>query len=341
MLREVRSNLLGPIILPFEITITGGVPSVLSGVGDIITVTDVSLGRTQLTYKLGYGRGGLAFASRTGTSNTAGGYPYRVSGGDLANSQDFLTVDNGASLEDSNLNGFILNYNSSSQTIVKSQSVRCTRSGARIIGGKFLGSSATVSVGSKDFSITRTATGAYTIGFKNAFGNSNVVVLLTPIGTADIAHRIVTRNAAGCTITTFTGSTNAAADADFYLIVLGQDTRNLQGVGKSFVFNSQRKPRLVALQVDGSATPSILVNSAYGTVAESGSGTGDFTVTLRAPHVFARAPIIACLSDNRKPTVVSASASAVRVQTLTSGGGLADTGGTNILMLGSDDSSEY
>lgn len=342
MLRPIDSHNLGLRILPFDLAYAGGVPVVNGGVPvDFSSITDNGTGDATFNIDRGFQREEMLFASRTGSPTTPGGYAYAdaVSG----NNKIKVVADDGAgSGEDADTNGLIVGFDSDLTYLVKKHQVRSSIRRSRMIGGIFLGATAVVSVGKSDFTIVNNDVGEYTITFRKPFSAGiTPIVLVTTVGTTELSHVVVSRTVAGCVLNFFDTS-GVAAEADFHMIVLGTDMASAPRGGNSLVLNSQRKPKLIALRVSNAATPAINIHSEYGTVADSGLGTGDKTITLGASYAFGRTPvcILAPHGATGNSSIVSASASALRLQTFNAAGSLADIA-CQVLMLGSDDSVEY
>lgn len=339
MLREVKNKHIKPRIVPFEVTTTASTATVDIGYGDY-TATRTGTGAATLTHRQGFSRSGLIFLSNSqaasyyacynSATNTSSAFPVAI------------FTDAGVAAE-GNASGFCFGWDSSDLSISKAQRVAATQDAPRIIWGKITGSSGAVTIGSSDFSCTRTGTGAYTITFKKAFGKPPCVKVTCSSSGPHRREFISAVTAAGCTVATG-NSVPAAADSDFYICAIGTDGRSDSARGRLPLENSQRKPRIVAGQVTmASGTPSISIGRATGgadLITLVDNGAGDFSVTIA--DSFIREPAIFTTTTTQNTQVHSYTAGVVRITTVAANGNNTDVDGvTNIFIIGSDDAAEY
>lgn len=226
------------------------------------------------------------------------------------------------------------------------QKVKSSLRETTIVGGQIAGATGTVNIGKRDFSVTRTAQGAYTVTFLRAF-SQNPVILMTPIGGAVRDLRVTSRSASGCTIEC-ADATPALQDVTFNIVVVGTTIRDQHYGAFRPARNTQRKPRILAGSVSisgGNPVFTSLVNSSSGfndiftTLTKQSSG--DFSVNYLTS--FKREPIVIASSFNAARCRLSTSSSTgVRIQSYSSSNTLTDPGvGYNFFVIGSDDVSEY
>ena len=139
-------------------------------------------------------------------------------------------------------------------------------------------------------------------------------------------------------------ATGTLSDFDFYIAVIGQDTRSDAGRGRSPMTCSQRLPRIVACEITNTGgTPAITIGGATGGVDFTNmtdNGAGDFSVTMTNP--FKREPAIFTMTTSQRSQVHSYTAGVIRVLTKAANGTNTDVNGvTHILAIGSDDSTEF
>ena len=229
-----------------------------------------------------------------------------------------------------------LGFNSSVTTLCMNQRVESTKVRSRVIFGKMGSTTATVTIGASDFGITRSSAGVYVVTFKKAFSRTPVVVCCGVAALASVKAPVISaKSATGVTVTCSTEA-GAATDSQFYIAVFGQDTRDEQGGRFRYLQNSQRKPRMLGARVLV-AGPTVSVGSEDFTIVKN--GPGDFTLTILRP--FKREPIVIGASRSNRFQCYSATASTISINTLAAGGGSADSTSFDIIVIGSDDPSEY
>jgi len=234
-------------------------------------------------------------------------------------------------------------FNSADLSLCQNQKVASSGNAERIIYCRVTGSSGAVVFGATDFRVTKTATGTYSVVFRRSFSQTPTVIP-TGISTAGAADgRVTNLTAEGCTITMAAASTTPS-DLDFYLVVVGQDSRSDAGREKSSIQSSQRKPRIVVGQITNTGgTPTLTVGGATGGIDFTNltdNGTGDFSVTIASP--FARQPAIIVSSTGQRANIHSFSNNIIRMQTRAGNGTLTDlTGVTSFLCIGTDVNEEF
>lgn len=337
MLRQVVNKHFHPRIVPFQVTVGASTASLDIGYGDF-TVTRTGTGSGTLTLREPFHRNGLFFATQ---GTVSGGYAALDSATSSKSSFPFAIYDNGGSVANGVIEGFCFGWDSADLSHCKPQRVLSTICAPRMIWG-VVSSAGVVTVGKSDFSVS-VASNVFTVTFKRAFPVTPVV-MVTPLFNGDSAPRVTSKSGAGCTVTLAPASGTATA-RDFSIIVIGNDARSDAGKRRAIVENSQRKPRIVALEAtnaSGSWAPTIgaaIGGSDIG-APYTDQGAGDFSIVLATP--FVRQPAVVVTTTTQKPQVRSYSANDIRITTKNSSGTNADVDGvTHALMLGSDDVSEY
>ncbi len=341
MLREVICKHIKPRIVPFSYTTTASSASLSVGAGDL-TVGRTGTAAVTLTAREPFSRTGFIFCT-PGSPATAGSYT-RYSGDPSSKSAwsvDTLPEQGGSSVEGT-VDGFLMGFDSTDLSFCQSQTVKSTLTSPRTIWGKITGSTGAVAIGTRTFTCTKASTGVYTIKFTPAFGITPVVLATGISSTVGVNCVVSAKSATGCTIST-TPASGVATDADFYLVVMGQDSRHDGGKNRSPLRNNQRDPRIVACDVNNTGgVYSLTVGGATGGAdftTLTDTAAGDFSITIASP--FKREPAIIVMASSLRPAV-SYSNSVIRVQVRNGTGTLSDTNGPiYVFVIGSDDASEY
>lgn len=343
MLREVKNKHIKPRIVPFQVTTTASAATVNIGYGDYTAVRGGSAGEAALTQRQGYARNGLVFATQS-----VGAGDYVAYNSATADTDDFpiaLLSEAGVAQEGS-AEGFCFGWDSSDLSLCKQQRVAATQNYPRIIWGKVTGATGVVASNPKDFTVTRTAAGVYSVTFTKAFCKTPIV-MVTGVGNTSttVANGAFLSNktAAGVTVTMAPESTTAT-DGDFYICVIGSQSRSDAARGRMPLENSQRKPRIVAGQVTmASGTPTISIGGATGgadLITMTDNGTGDFSVTIA--ESFIREPAIFLTTTTQRAELHSYTAGVIRIKTKAANGNDTDVDGvTNIFVIGSEDAASY
>lgn len=342
MLREVKNKHIKPRISPFKATVASSVATINIGDGDF-TGTSSGTGLLSLASRQGFSRNGMVFVT---SGTTVGGYATYNSATNNSSTFPISLLSQAGVANDGTVDGFTFGWDSSDLSISKAQRVAATQSAPRCIWGKVTGTTGAVAIGGKDFSCTRTAAGVYSITYQPAFGKTPVVMVTGSGNTSTtVANRptVSAQTAGSCTVTMAPESTTPT-DGDFYIMVLGSDSRSDAGRGRMPLENSQRKPRIVAGQITmASGTPTLSIAGATGgadltTVVDI--GTGNFSVVIA--ESFIREPAIFLTTTTQSAEVKSYSAGVIDIKTKAANGNDTDVNGvTNIFIIGSDDASEY
>ena len=333
MLREVVTPHNRPKILTCQLTTASGTGTAIIGSDDISSVSVVSSQPTA-NLKRPFARTAI-MAVAAGTGVGAGGFGGIATIQAASNLVPYFANNSGTSV-DATGDVLALGYDSSVTTLCMNQRVESTKIRARCIWGKITGTTGAVSIGTGDFTCIRTGTGAYTVNFRETFCRTPIV-LLTGIAAAGTVRApiIGTKTATSVTVT-IANQAGTASDGDFYISVWGQASRDEQGGRFRYLRNSQRKPRMLGARVTV-AGPTLTVGSEDFTLVKN--GTGDFTLTYRTP--FRRECAVFGGSRSNRFQVISSSSTAININTLAAGAGSADPTSFDVIVIGSNDPSEY
>lgn len=340
MLREVVNTHIKPRIIPFSYTTTASTATMNIGEGDF-TVARTGQGAVTLTAREPLSRTGFVYVT-SGPSAGAGSYVRWNGAASSKSSWDLNQLTASGSGTEGTVDGFVFGFESSDLTNYKVQRVASSRVRTRCIWGKITGSTGAVAVGGKGFTCTKSTTGTYVITFTPGFGTTPVVMAQGISTSAVVNCNFTSKSANGVTITT-APQTATATDADFYLLVIGQDSRSDAGKNRSPLLNNQRKPRIIAGEVTNTGgTYSITVGGATGGTDFTNltdNGTGDFSVTIASP--FKREPALFAATTSIR-VMATYTTDVMRFVARNAAGSTQDiTGQTYIFAIGSDDVSEY
>ena len=340
MLREVKSKPLKNRITYFNVTTTS-TPSITAniGKGNLGSISRTGGLTAQNPLRLASRQNIVWIASQ---SNNNGGF-VSDEGGATTNTLSYKILDNAASVTDGTADVFAISTDSPTIDALPLSNVICETDRTRYIWGRIT-SAGVVALGASDFSCTKTATGTYSITYKNAFKRT-ALAFATPIATSYRGIKISSKTATGCVISIHEG-TPTALDTPFYILAIGTDSIEETTRVRNPLLNSQRKPRTECFQytVTGGAE-TVTVGSKIATLTNN--GTGDNTITLAEP--FKREFATFALSGPgaaKVNAIVQAtnSSSATRVQTIGVASVLTDPSGgsaVHVIMVGSMDPSEY
>lgn len=334
MLREIKTKHLRPRLLGISVNST--TPTFTAGRADLSTVTRAGTGDITVTYRTAFRRNAVVVGC-AGAGVADGGY-VAVNSTASNTGQQLLSLNGGAGAADGVSDYLFLGYDSNATDLVLSQGLRSGIKNCALIGMKIVGATGALSIGLKDASCVRNSTGNYTLTLRRGFGETPIVVACAE-NSAEAMVLVASKSASTINITAFDFDAAAADPTAIHVFVFG--TFSAQETGRSYspVFTTQRKPRLIATRVSYSGgTPTANINSnEISSITDN--GTGDATLNLARP--FKRAPIVVATAvTTSSATVVSASASAVRIFVGNSGGSGVDAT-FNVIMLGFDDASEY
>jgi len=215
--------------------------------------------------------------------------------------------------------------------------VRSTRKISEVVVGQ-VSSAGAVTIGGREFTVTKNGTGDYTITFTPGFG-ANPIVVATPFNatTDGYALRVESVSETTTNILTFDDS-EAAADAAFNFVALGfHDSSDYTLQKGGLVMARHRKPRLVAGKVTYTAgVPAVTIGTGEFTLTDVAQG--ELTITF--DEAFARTPIVvASAADTDTHSWVSVKANSATAVTLEVTDELAaaqDPAYLNFLIFGSD-----
>lgn len=338
MLRELKNAHFNPLLASFQFTTTATPSAVVDiGGGDVSSISRAAAGQPLPVLKTAYtgvapitvGCGGTAAANGTYvTIAAAQGTTTLVPG---------LVTSAGAAA-DGSMEILSFGWQSSDRNLCTLQLVKATKNHTRVICGKFTGATPTVDLGKKDFTITRSSQGVYTVTFLRPFARTPVITgFCVSTGGANRVLRISAKSVSGCSVLIH-NQTPSAADSVFYLVVTGVDSADETWGLRYPAKNSQRFPRIVAGRISYSGgTPSITVGTGDFTIADT--GVGDCTITFTKP--FAREPAILANSRALRTQGHTVTASSARILTYNAGAAATDPTSFDFLAIGSDDLTDY
>lgn len=343
MLRTVTQSHIRPRLIPLKFTITASAVNYTMGRADT-SATRTGTGAATITYNTPFKRGAFVVYSQ-GTQN--GGF---CAGNEatfgVTNCKPKILNADGTTPVDGAVDAIVLGYdNQTNDTGNLIAPVKSTLDRSRIIWGRISGSSGNVIIGGSDFLCTRTGTGAYTITFKRAFGRAPAVIVTPVSASASVRPKVTNQTAAGCTVNLYDGTPNSV-DAPYYICAVGTDS--IQETGKCFydLQNSQRHPRIVAFRFNMSAGVLSVFNNTSDLLSATKAATGTYDFTMKIP--FKREYAVFCSTNNAgTPNIAQASSTSTTstVQIVTraaNGSALTDAvGHTDVIIIGSDDASEY
>jgi len=332
MLRSLKNPHIGARLRSALVSTTA-TPTVNVGAGSFPTITRNSAGKVTLTQYENHIRPGIVLAQAF-TNIANGGYgTYDTDPSATATVAEFL---NAAGSGDDGL-GFVLSLDYSNEFIDRagSQVQRVTNAcrSPRLMAFKISAAGA-AAIGGTQSSSVAIASSVYTTTFTNAFGR-DCMVFCTPIAAAQKACNVTAVSASACTVAAFSDA-EVAENNDFYMIVLGWDSKDEQwGMAKAIQI-PQLKPRMEAFRISGSGTAALALGSTDATLVDN--GTGDYSLTWNTP--FAREPIVIVTAKaNRAQCLSAATATGVNVGSFGATGGAADDD-INVLVIGYDRADE-
>lgn len=343
MLRQVLNGHIKPRLVPFQLTTTTApAASVDIGYGDL-TVSRTSAGLAAPLLREPYSRNGMLFNSN---SSLAGGYASLGTSAASGSLFSTLVSTNAGVATDGTCEGLFLGWDSTDLSFCKVQRVAATNEAPRVIWGKITGATGAVAIGLSDFACTRTATGTYSITFKKAFGKIPCVKITTLDPSTVVSEYIVSKTASGCVVR-IGGTGGANTDpAAFYICAVGSDSLSDSEKGRLPLLNSQRMPRIVAVQISNTGgTYSISIGGATGGTSVTSLtkvGAGNFTMVLSTPFVREPAVFVSTTSQRSQLLSFTQSTSTINVNLASAGGTATDVNGiTNVVVIGSRALGEY
>lgn len=216
--------------------------------------------------------------------------------------------------------------------------VDTSRLGQNIIGGAVATGGTQVNT-SKNYTVTNTSTGVYTIVFTPGFGQTPYVVVTPAQATRRV--RVASKTAGGCVINT-TDLSDVLANGAFHFMVLGTQNKDPHGRRFANLFSKQRNQSLLPFTVKSNLT----VGMGAGQATLTSGGTGIYNITFdglagRQPAfksgitpIVVGNPLTAAVNDGDNLFISSVSNSAIQVTT-TNAAGTATAYNFSCLILGS------
>lgn len=343
MLREIKNQHRAPLIYGFDITTPG---TFNSGFGDIVAASVASGGTGLMSWT---NRRLLSRFIQVGNAFQAigNGACFDADPSSTGGTAVALRTNAGA-LADGRAHSLVMGWESSDSGITIPQNLNgFSGTSMRLIGCRVTGGTGVVAIGSPDFSCVRTGTGAYTVTFRKPFARPPIAVATAY--SDNTVLNIVSVDATQILLTSWNAS-SVATNSSFTLMVYGSAQIDPTTQFPKPVFNTQRKPRVLAFQVRYNAgVPSAAIGAEDISGAITDFNTGNFFFTLARP--FRREPIVVasvCRSgtggtgtDGSWCQIGSNTTSSVLGFQVRNSAGTNVDRDVNILVLGYDDPAEY
>lgn len=345
MLRTLKHAFNSPRLIGVKATSNGGSCTVNISPDDFASAASASTGKAYLTLGDVFYRAGVNVGSPF-SSNVGASGALLIDADPTYAVQSFKTHD-GTNPDDGSFNAFILGYDSpqSDYTPAGRQkapfAVKNSWNSARLEVFKVTPHATTpvISIGAGRATLTRNGAGDYTLTFKRAFSNADVVAVPLPISATIAHHHVVSCSATAVRV--LVGASGSGSDSfPFYLVVQGSDSPEHGSRYRKATKIVDRLPRLVAGQISWSGgTPSIVTGTGDFTIEDT--GTGVLTVTYVNP--FLREPFSLANQDAAgNVTLNAANGVATSVfNCFNAAGAAADPADLHFLTIGFDDADEY
>lgn len=335
MLREIRNEHLEPMLLGLVVDLAGS-QAITVGDDDISSFTDGGVGVQSHIFRQAFNRNPIAVATCTTVGGNGNLPAVSIIG---PTSAQVSNVSNAGGGNDGTMHVLYLGWRARSTDLVRGQVMHGSINAPRMFGATITSAGA-VDTGKGDVSCVKGTTGIYTVTFTQAFAKPPIVMITANDAALTLMPNIASVSATTVVVHIF-NQVGSVADAAFELLVYGSGSRDEIGRQKKIVFNTQRKPRLIGVQVTVTAgTPAVSIGT-NDIASIVDNGVGDYTLTLARP--FRRAPTVIATSGQGSKTcrVISRTASTIRVAGYTDSGAASDPDNLYIFALGSDDPSEY
>jgi len=345
MLRTLKHAFNAPRLIGCKATSAGGACTVNISPDDFASAASASTGKAYLTLGDVFYRAGINVGSPF-SSNVGAQGALLIDADPTYAVQSFKTHD-GTNPDDGSFNAFILGYDSPQSDYVAAGrqsapfAVKNSWNSARLEVFKITPHATTpvISIGAAKATLTRNGAGDYTITFKRAFSNGDVVAVPLPIGATIAHHHIVSCSATAVRV--LVGAAGSGSDSfPFYLVVQGSDSPEHGSRYRKATKVTDRLPRLVAGRIEWSGgTPSIACGTGDFTIADTGTGVVTVTYTnpfLREPASLANQNVAGNVTLNAANSV-----SASVFNCFNAAGALTDPADLHFMTIGYDDVSEY
>jgi hypothetical protein len=278
MLHDLKTENLGLKIIPFRVNSTSGTP-IASGFGEpFSSFTDTATGVYETVLKEPFGRNGIALAMpsyntqvNAHSRSTTTALSSRTIG-NFYNGGDFDTVSQ----------GLIFLYDDASADRTGLQSVKTPYTGAQL-DLVSIASDGTLNYGADICSVSKTATGIYTLTWKATYGVAPIVVGSIVGGTAGRINYDANGTAQSQVIRTYNIGGASLSDYAFTLLVYGVKTNNAWTTSYNRVQTTTAKARILPITVKYSGgVPAATVGLEH-TSSVADTGTGDALITLSRP----------------------------------------------------------
>lgn len=344
MLRTIKSHVGGARLLGFSATTAGSaINTVQVGRQEGAFTNAVADSRISLAFKTPFARPPIVVAC-PGPSFAVGG-GVNLQAATTASVVTIQSFDATPSAAVGAVEALVVGYSNSSTTVNATknnlfQSVSGNFQSAMIVSGQ-VAANGTKVIGGSTFTSVKNSDGNYTVTFTRAFGRTPVVVASVK-AISGRRVQIESKSNNSFTVKTFS-PTDTPADVIFNFVAYGSASIHEVRLDKgSEVQTGFRKPRLLAFRIlISGGVPSVNIGAGMGTVVDTGVGQ----ITLNYTEPFAREPIVLVFVDNTVassfPSLFTSSASSCLIETSNTGGSVGDRGEVNVIVIGSDDATEY
>lgn len=334
MLREVKIAHLRPRIIPIKFT-NSGTLTINNGSRELTGVRN-STGDVTLTMSEPFARTPIMLSNIAGTNGANGGYSSTAA---TASTFNNIARNQAGTVTDSDIQGLIFGFDSSSSTTCQPQLVKATQNLPRIELFQVNTTTSTIVIGASKATLVKNGTGDVTLTLKNAFRSSEVTAFVAIVGATTLSPRTVSATPTTINIKIF-DTASTAAEGIVNIAVFGWDCKEPTQKGESILQSSQRKPRMLLFQVVA-ASSTLSIGSEDGTCVRNNGG--DYTMTFLKP--FRREPLCfpfgATTGSANRIRVVTQSSTSVNIINESAGGGGSDTNHCGVLVFGFDDPSQY
>lgn len=341
MLRTINSEVLGGRLLGFQATTAASAVNTVQ-VGSMEGAFTNATADHQLDIALRKAFARTPILVGTPGSNVAAGGAVSVNSDPTVSALSLLSVNGSNSADVGSLNALCLGFDHRELNVAGGQRfpVYSSFRSPRIVSGQ-IASGTTVAIGTNQVSVASGGTGVYNVTFLKPFARIPVVVASVKTGAQGSSVNISSITRTGFVASAFDAANTATAIA-FNFIAYGSDSPDEISMDRGRAIQTQmRKPRMLGFHISYSGgTPSLSVGGAYGSVVDTATGR----VTLNYTKAFAREPLVVVSAEDatsRWASIDTSSASSCLIEVAGSTGTLGDPTDVFVLVLGSDDATEY
>jgi hypothetical protein len=329
MLRTVKTNRVGSLLIPFQYTTTTGTPVAVTASDMYSAFTDNGAGDTTGTLNNAFGRVPVVVATPMSDIDATYGAMAGITSATVT-AQRVATQMNDATATDGGVH--VLTYGWKEADYERAtcpQKVKCLGIRPRIELFTLTGV-ATIVEGATHAAATAVGS-VTTLTFTNAF-----MAAPTVLGIATTAGNTinVVSTAVDNVVVNQHDSSGSATTGGMHLVVIGYESANSDGKSQRTLKSSQLKLRTIAGRIAISGgTPTITYYDDLGAITDN--GVGDYTLTYEKE--FTRAPVvIASMSTVGTVAITSNAVTACRLVCQTVAGAAVDPTAVHVMVFGFD-----